>query len=172
MRRSHSTPHRSRAWLAPLAAGAGLFAGCTSGPAVDTDSAFQGPELRLESAGRSHIVVMEAPNPGWGIELDRTRDRGNHTEVYVSVTRPNPEFLYTQQIVEKRLATDISSGDMIELYARITDHDGRDTSPYAVAGGNSGVGDAPDGGSDAESPSAPEPTPQSDQTETGNSGDG
>jgi len=131
MARSHNWCRWGAAGLA-IAVGLGAAGpGCSTGPRVTASDDYRGPEVRLDSSGRRHIVVLTAPNPGWSIELDRVRGRQGVDEVFVTVRRPNPEFLYTQQVVEKRISTGVRSDQPVLINARTLDFANTNGAPYA-----------------------------------------
>lgn len=81
------------------------------------------PPVRIDALDNRHMLVMQAPNPGWTIALDRD-ERGKDAWIaYITIKRPNPAFMYPQQIVEKRLLTDIESTEPLTIMARLLDHD-------------------------------------------------
>lgn len=62
---------------------------------------------------------MQAPSPGWFVRLDETVQTAEATEAYISLVRPNPEMVYTQQIVEQRLNLGVDASNDLALFARI-----------------------------------------------------
>lgn len=81
------------------------------------------PPVRLDALDGRRMLVMQAPNPGWTIALDRD-ERGKDTWiVYITMKRPNPAFMYPQRIVEKRLLTEVETTQPIKIMARLLDHD-------------------------------------------------
>lgn len=82
----------------------------------------QAPPVRLETLGENHMLVMQAPNPGWSYRLDRDDRDSEGWIAYVTIRRPDPAYLYTQQIVDKRLLTQIEANQPIRVMARLLDH--------------------------------------------------
>ena len=99
--------------------------------AVATDRTFRGPPIALEPSDRVPTIAVQAPNPGWNIELDRAEEAAGPTQLLVTIRRPDPAFFYTQQVVQKSVASRIRTSEPVEVYARILDHaeKGKDT-PY------------------------------------------
>lgn len=122
-------------WALALAVLAGVLVSCSASRPVDRERAWSGPQVRMEpQAGEQHVVA-QLPNPGWSIRIDEIERRGGIDVVYVSLRQPDPERVYTQQIVEKRIATGIQPQRQTELLARIVSYDGEPQGPYAPAGG-------------------------------------
>lgn len=101
---------------------AGLaLAGCSStpkGPEVGRGS-FDGPPISVSSSGAVHQAVVQAPSPGWFVRLDETVQTADATEAYISLVQPNPEMVYTQQIVEQRLNLGVGTENRLALFARV-----------------------------------------------------
>ncbi len=80
------------------------------------------PPIRIDSSEEVHLIVMQAPHPGWSIDLDKDEPVVSGKRVYFTIRRPDPAMLYPQVIVEKQLRTLVHSDTEIELYGRILDH--------------------------------------------------
>ena len=66
------------------------------------------PPIRTDTLGDNHMLVMQAPNPGWSYKLDRDdRDRDGWV-VWITILKPDPAYMYPQRIVEKRLQREAS----------------------------------------------------------------
>lgn len=86
------------------------------------------PPVWLETLGDNHMLVMQAPNPGWSYRLDRD-DRGRDGwTVWITIRRPDPAFMYPQRIVEKRLLTQVESDQPLRVRARLLEHNENGTS--------------------------------------------
>lgn len=98
-----------------------LIIGCgsTQGPPPPSDAAFQGPPVSIEQANARHIVVVQAPSAGWTIECDATWEQQKHWDVYITLRQPDPRFMYAQQIVSLRVATDVRAAEAIRVLARV-----------------------------------------------------
>lgn len=83
----------------------------------------QAPPVKVDELDGRHLLVMQAPNPGWTIDLDRDERVKDTWIIYITFKRPNPAFMYPQHIVDKRLLTDIETAQPIELMARLLDYD-------------------------------------------------
>jgi hypothetical protein len=80
------------------------------------------PPVRIETLGDNHMLIMQAPNPGWSYRLDRDeRDRDGWV-VYITIRKPDPAFMYPQRIVDKRLLTEVESDEPIRVVARLLEH--------------------------------------------------
>jgi len=80
------------------------------------------PPVRLEALGKHHMLVMQAPHPGWSYRLDRDeRDRDGWV-VYITIRKPDPAFMYPQRIVDKRLLTEVEADQPIRVMARMLEH--------------------------------------------------
>lgn len=93
--------------------------GSTQGPPPPSDAAFQGPPVSIEQANAKHIVVVQAPSAGWTIERDATQEQQKRWDVYITLREPDPRFMYTQQVVSLRVATDVRSAEAIRVLARV-----------------------------------------------------
>jgi hypothetical protein len=86
------------------------------------------PPVWLDSLGDNHMLVMQAPHPGWSYRLDRDdRDRDGWI-VWITIRKPDPAFMYPQRIVEKRLLTQVESDQPIRVRARLLEHNENGTS--------------------------------------------
>ena len=93
--------------------------GSTQGPPPPSDAAFQGPLVSIEQANAKHIVVVQAPSAGWTIERDATQEQQKRWDVYITLREPDPRFMYTQQVVSLRVATDVRAAEAIRVLARV-----------------------------------------------------
>ena len=86
------------------------------------------PPVWLDSLGDNHMLMMQAPHPGWSYRLDRDdRDRDGWI-VWITIRKPDPAFMYPQRIVEKRLLTQVESDQPIRVRARLLEHNENGTS--------------------------------------------
>ena len=86
------------------------------------------PPIRTETLGDNHMLVMQAPNPGWSYKLDRDdRDRDGWV-VWITIRKPDPAYMYPQRIVEKRLLTQVDADQPIRVMARMLEHNERGNS--------------------------------------------
>lgn len=110
----------------------GMLGGCGifgEAPTVAEGATFRGPPMELDSSGRVHTLTMRAPNPGWDLVFDRSDAAPGTTRAFYSAVRPDPTFLYVQQVVSKSAASDVGAGEGVEVFARIIDHDQRRNYP-------------------------------------------
>lgn len=132
--RSHSPrprrrPRGSARFLAPAAAlfattllCVALPAGCRSRTPtlrLSEHTLYSGPEIRLDSTGPVHALVLDAPSPGYAFELSGGRDRLGGRDVAVTVREPNPEFLYPAVMVQLRVTTGVETNQGIRVFARV-----------------------------------------------------
>jgi hypothetical protein len=116
--------------------------GCTSRPALPETSSdrYLGPPMALDTSAAQHMVVLQAPTPGWVATLDRVAEQYRHQAVFVTLRRPNPGFLYPQVIVEQRVATTVPSASPVKVYARVLAPEKKDSSaPYVLAAQHEGA---------------------------------
>lgn len=112
------------AWLVALFLGvlsAGLVGGCGSGPDISGRD-WRGPAVTLEPASGFHTVVFEAPSPGWEVEFDGWRRRLDADEVFVTMRRPDPEFVYPAGDRSMRTLTSVRTDRPIRVYGRVLKH--------------------------------------------------
>ncbi len=89
---------------------------------VMADRLENAPPVWLDTLEEQHMLVMQAPQPGWSYRLDRDdRDREGWI-VYITIRKPDPAFMYPQRIVDKRLLTEVESDQPIRVMARLLDH--------------------------------------------------
>ncbi len=81
------------------------------------------PKLMLAQAEEHHMVVMQAPSPGWSIRVDSTERTPEGKRVYFTMRSPDPAYEYIQQIVEMRVLTKVRLDTQIEVVARLLEHD-------------------------------------------------
>ncbi len=105
----------------PVVLAALLLGGCWFSPAVLDTAAFVGPPVTQTTTGGRHLLVVQAPTPGWKITIDRTEPRLNEDLVFLTLQRPDPGALYAQVLVEQQILTDVVETRPIRVYARIID---------------------------------------------------
>ncbi|MFK7759451.1 MAG: hypothetical protein AB8C13_05840 [Phycisphaerales bacterium] len=92
----------------------------------DDNAAFNlesAPPIMLEQGEDKHLIVMQAPSPGWSVRLDKTERTPDGKRVYITIRRPDPAFQYTQQLVQMRLLTTVRLDNDIEVVGRLLNHD-------------------------------------------------
>tara|TARA_R110002072_G_scaffold100403_2_gene221049 strand:+ start:756 stop:1208 length:453 start_codon:yes stop_codon:yes gene_type:complete len=94
------------------------------------------PPMMVEEGEIRHLVVMQAPSPGWSIRLDATERTPIGKRVFVTIRKPDPAYQYTQQIVLMRVLTSVRLDSEIEVVGRLLEHDektkGRGYAPVPV----------------------------------------
>ena len=101
--------------------GVSLQIGCWARQSVNPEvrGRYHGPPLVLTPGTAGHDVVFTAPTPGWSISLDRSVERFERREIFVTLRRPNPAYSYAQVTVEQRLATGAPTSTTVALFARV-----------------------------------------------------
>ncbi|MBX3390784.1 MAG: hypothetical protein KF691_15150 [Phycisphaeraceae bacterium] len=101
-----------------LASGA-LLTGCGPGRFIPekTQAAWNGPTVWIESSPQ-WTVVVEPPIGGWMVSLDQIMEQRGRTEVFISISPPNPSFVVTPTPVEQRISTPIRNTVPLWVYAR------------------------------------------------------
>lgn len=112
---------KTRKVIAAIGAfGAGMsLTGCGPGRFVPekTQAAWNGPAVWVESSPQ-WTVVVEPPIGGWSVSLDQITEQRGRTEVFISISPPNPSFVVTPTPVEQRVATPIRNTIPLWVYAR------------------------------------------------------
>lgn len=105
--------------------------GCSSGMNV-SESAHRGPPVGVDASGDFHEVVAVLPSPGWRVTLDGKRATPDAVRIFVTLRRPNPAAVYSQQQVTQRVLTPIRTTEPVEVYVRRLPFSGNDESdePY------------------------------------------
>jgi hypothetical protein len=121
--------------LALLAAIAALALGaCAKKQSIVENAPYSGPPITVISTGPRHTVVVAAPSGGYRVQFDRKEKRFDATDVYMTVSRPDPAQMHTQAVVDLHLDTTVSSSEPIVLFARVRDFGTSGTSdPYRRA---------------------------------------
>ncbi len=83
------------------------------------------PLIMLEENDTHHLVVMQAPSPGWSIRLDATERTPSGKRVFVTLRRPDPAYEYPQQIVQMNVLTSVRLESDIDVVGRLLEHDER-----------------------------------------------
>lgn len=96
---------------------------------------FTGPPMKIVPDRTGHLVIVEAPTPGWTITLDRTEPGHRHQRIYLTLREPDPASIWTQVIVEQKVATFVPLHNSVKAYARRVANTDRKLVgiPYAVA---------------------------------------
>ena len=110
----------------------GLLTGCSKELKINPE-AYRGPALTSEAETGKHLVVATLPSPGWQVEIDATRETADGTDVYITLRRPNPAGVYTQQLVTQRVLTTVDAGEAITVLARIADYSEESEAAYRRA---------------------------------------
>lgn len=110
-----------------------ILSGCLSvgHPALSSEP-YNGPALSVDSSGAQHRVVLAAPTSGWSLTFDRSQKLFDRTEVYVTITRPNPAYPTTQVVVTLNLDSAVDIREDLAVFARVLDY-GQKIGPYQRA---------------------------------------
>ena len=100
---------------------------------IDRSTPHEYPPVSLDSSGREHVIVMQAPNPGWGLDLDAVEATRDGKLVYATLVMPDPERMYPQVIKTVRLGSTVPSTEPVELLVRMPDAGGPAEAPYHAA---------------------------------------
>lgn len=123
----------SRTLLVALIASPTMIAGCklirkTTDSGAMAERLESAPPIRLESLGEHHMLVMQAPNPGWSYRLDKDERERDGWVVFITIRKPDPAFMYPQRIVDKRLLTEVETKHSIRVLARLLEHNEKGSS--------------------------------------------
>ncbi len=127
-----ANPHRAHAFLRLsicLAITGGIclgLGGCLKQRRRGPDMAAriqEAPPIRVDDSGEVHILVMQAPNPGWSFVYDQQERTAQGVDVFITIRRPDPSLLYPMIIVEKQVSTPVQTDRPIRVMARLLAHD-------------------------------------------------
>ena len=82
---------------------------------------FTGPSMQLDATSVVHVATFTTPSGGWGVKLDHTEEAVGHTNAFVTLTRPDPDQMVTQAIVEQSVSLNVALDATVHVYARIVD---------------------------------------------------
>ncbi|MBN8598521.1 MAG: hypothetical protein J0L78_12695 [Planctomycetes bacterium] len=102
-----------------------------------TPNAWSGPTVWIESSPQ-WTIVAQPPIGGWTVSLDQIMEERGRTEVFVSLSPPNPSFVVTPSPVEQRVSTPIRNTVPMWVYARQLSWQGQPpwrpaTGPFSLA---------------------------------------
>lgn len=93
----------------------------------------EAPPMKLGEIDDRHLLVMQAPNPGWSFTIDKDEVARNGRRVFITIRRPDPAYMYPQVIVEKQLLTEAPSSAGLTIMARLLDaHEKTKNRDYTV----------------------------------------
>lgn len=98
-----------------------VLGACAKKQSVVERTPYAGPAISLDSSGPRHTAVLAAPSSGYRVQFDRKLRRFDETDVFITVTRPDPSQMHAQSIVPLNLDTTVASSERIVLYARVRD---------------------------------------------------
>lgn len=132
---------KTRKVVAPFGAALLLLALVACGPGrfipEKTPNAWTGPEVWVESSPL-WTVVAQPPIGGWTVTLDQIMEQRGRTEVFISLSPPNPSFVVTPSPVEQRVTTPIRNTVPVWVWARQLTWQGQPpwrpaTGPFSLA---------------------------------------
>lgn len=98
------------------------------------ESRYTGPEARLDASQPNYTVIISAPSAGWSAAVDRVVESHKRQDIFVTLRRPDPRFIYTQQVVQQRLLTSVAASEAARLCVRVLDYDADpDNREYPIA---------------------------------------
>lgn len=112
-----------------------------------TPNAWNGPEVWIESSPQ-WTVVAKPPIGGWTVTLDQIMEQRGRTEVFISLSPPNPSFVVTPSPVEQRITTPIRNNVPVWVWARQLGWQGQPpwrpaTGPFSLAAKSENARPAP-----------------------------
>ena len=102
------------------------------GGGCQSTAPYAGPPIAAIVLDDVYAVRVNAPTPGWEVSLDRTERTADARRLYLTLTEPNPEFLYATVIVEQVIATEVGSSENVELFGRVRAYGDTDDLPYGA----------------------------------------
>jgi len=91
---------------------------------VDMNVSTQGvPPIKIEMLEDHYMLIMQSPNSGWSISIDKDERIADGMRLYVTVRRPDPAFMYPQAIVDKRMLSTVRTDSSVEVYVRLLEAD-------------------------------------------------
>lgn len=127
--------------VATLFAGVASLAQSACGPTTGgrdwpiVITAYDGPVIDAIADDGVYTVRVQSPTPGWEVEIEGTERLADERRVFVSLTRPNPQFVYPAVIVEQLVRTRVPTTEPIGLYARVLEFRGEDEPAFERVGG-------------------------------------
>ena len=82
---------------------------------------FAGPSMRMDSTSVVHVATFTTPSGGWGVRLDHTEEDVGHTNAFVTLTRPDPDQMVTQALVDQSVSLNVALDATVHVYARIVE---------------------------------------------------
>lgn len=108
--------------------------GCSGSATIATDRPHDAPPITLETFETRHLVLVEAPTPGWQATITRTHRGLDIDDVFITLRRPDPGVLYPQVIVQQQLLTNVLTTRPVRVYARVLDFSQKsEKPPYRLA---------------------------------------
>jgi hypothetical protein len=120
-------PSTSLCLASILLASLALVGACASGGGSDqpntprpnvSEQAYAGPAVEIDSTtGPRHLIVITAPSPGWKVSFDQVGP--TEGDVFVTVSRPDPNLLYPAVMVEQKLDSTVPSDKPVRVFVRV-----------------------------------------------------
>ncbi len=103
---------------------------CASSRPKASGTPYTGPTVSVDSSGAQHRVVLAAPTSGWSINFDRSQKLFDRTDVFITITRPNPAYATNPVQVNLNLNTAVDTREDVAIFARVLDYGKKTDSPY------------------------------------------
>ena len=115
--------------------GAGCVGTGSQGRTFDVDAgAFVGPAMHVLAEGGVHTVRVQSPTPGWDVSLDGTERTADERRLFLTLRKPDPQYLYAAVIVEQLVRTEVGTDETVAIYARVLEFAGDDDPGYRRVG--------------------------------------
>lgn len=117
----HPERRAASLFLSLIACAAALNACAATNPLPIDAAPYVGPAIRFEHGERTHIAIFAMPTSGWGLKFDRTRERFDAQQAFVTLTRPGSTEITSQAIVDQSVDTRVRLTHNVEVFARIAE---------------------------------------------------
>jgi len=121
MRRSRGRARPATVLLSIIAA-VSLLSACAGRGVSRSAEPYSGPPITAEAIAGQHVVVLNAPSVGWSFTLDQTEREVDHTDVFLTATRPNPAMMHTQALVRHEVGTTVPASTAVEVFVRVLEY--------------------------------------------------
>lgn len=115
--------------------------GCAGakGPPEVTQAPYDGPPWTPSDRNALLTLVFECPTPGWRARFDQAREEARGSQVYVTLERPSPLFVYPQVIARQEVATPVPKArfqsEGVQVFVRVAEsgQSEGDMAPYRIS---------------------------------------
>jgi len=95
-----------------------------------SDAIYSGPRIDLVVSDDVKTIRVESPSPGWDVTLDGTERRADSRRLFVTLRRPNPQFVYPTVVVDQLVRTDSPPSEPATLFARVLEYGANTDAAY------------------------------------------